>query len=83
MKAWLGQVRRLDTGCRIVRAFKTFSARRINDVRGTVGMPFWQRNYYEHVIRDERSLGRIRDYIVANPARWDEDPENPAARRSR
>ena len=46
-------------------------------------MPFtgrlWQRNYYEHVIRDEKSLNRIREYILTNPARWDSDRENPAA----
>ena len=64
----------------VVRAFKTFSARRINVFRGAVGAPFWQRNYYEHVIRNEESLNRIRQYILDNPARWHEDPENPAVR---
>lgn len=37
----------------------------------------WQRNYYEHVIRNESELNRIREYIGANPARWEEDVENP------
>ena len=37
----------------------------------------WQRNYYEHVIRDEKDLNRIRDYIQSNPSNWDEDEENP------
>jgi len=37
----------------------------------------WQRNYYEHVIRNEHDLERIRAYIAANPACWDQDPENP------
>jgi hypothetical protein len=37
----------------------------------------WQRNYYEHVIRDESSLSRIREYIVHNPASWADDVENP------
>ena len=64
----------------IVRAFKTFSARRINALHNTVGTPFWQRNYYEHVIWNESALDRIRQYIVDNPARWREDPENPAVR---
>ena len=67
----------------VVRAFKTFSARRINAARGAVGTSFWQRNYYEHVIRDEESLDRIRQYVVDNPARWDEDPENPASKNRR
>jgi REP element-mobilizing transposase RayT len=39
----------------------------------------WQRNYYEHIIRDEDSLNSIRQYIVDNPARWAFDRENPAA----
>jgi REP element-mobilizing transposase RayT len=39
----------------------------------------WQRNYYEHVIRDDDSLDRIRQYILDNPARWAFDRENPAA----
>lgn len=37
----------------------------------------WQRNYYEHVIRDEKSLDRIREYIATNPLRWHLDRENP------
>ena len=60
----------------IVRAFKTFSARRINQLRCTPGEPIWQRNYFEHVIRNEQSLTRIRQYIVDNPVRWEFDPEN-------
>src|SRR5262245_21685629 len=39
----------------------------------------WQRNYFEHVIRDEKSLHRIREYIFNNPARWEFDRENTAA----
>lgn len=61
----------------IVRAFKTFSARHINAFQGSVGSPVWQRNYYEHVIRNDESLNRIRQYITDNPSRWHEDPENP------
>ena len=34
---------------------------------------FWQRNYYEHIIRDEQSYLKISDYIVNNPANWDND----------
>jgi len=40
----------------------------------------WQRNYYEHVVRDEESLNRIRQYILDNPARWEFDRENQAAK---
>ncbi len=38
----------------------------------------WQSRYYEHIIRNEESLNRIRDYIISNPATWDEDQENPS-----
>ena len=62
----------------VVRAFKSFSATRINRVRHTEGMPIWQRNYYEHIVRDQREMGRIAGYIEANPINWDEDEENPA-----
>jgi REP element-mobilizing transposase RayT len=61
----------------LIRAFKTFSARRINEARHTPGISIWQRNYYEHVTRNERSLNAIREYIVNNPQRWAEDSENP------
>jgi REP element-mobilizing transposase RayT len=63
----------------IVRQFKTFSALRINEQRGTPGAPVWQRNYYEHIIRTEDSLARIREYIAGNPLRWHLDRENPQA----
>ncbi len=61
----------------IVRGFKSFSAKRINILRGTQGIPLWQRNYYEHVIRDERDLKNKTNYIEANPMLWNEDDENP------
>ena len=61
-----------------VRAFKTFSARRVNELRTTTGRRMWQRGYYEHVIRNEASLDRIRRYIETNPQRWAHDRENPA-----
>ncbi len=57
----------------IVRQFKTFSARRINAHRGTRGTRVWQRNYYEHIIRNRAALDRIRWYIRMNPRRWDGD----------
>lgn len=41
------------------------------------GAPVWQRNYHERVIRDDRALDAIREYIAANPAGWPEDPERP------
>ena len=61
----------------IVRAFKTFSARRINESRRTPGESIWQRNYYNRIIRNEDELNRIREYIIDNPLKWDLDNDNP------
>jgi len=61
----------------IVRSFKAAMSRRANRLAGAGGVFAWQRNYWEHVIRDEESLLRIRRYIAGNPLRWDLDRENP------
>lgn len=57
----------------VVRAFKTFSARRINALRKTQGVALWQRNYYEHIVRHVEDLKHVRDYIIANPGNWESD----------
>ena len=62
----------------IIASFKSATAKRINNLLGTPGAPVWQRNYYEHVIRDENDLLRVCQYIRDNPAKWAEDPDNPA-----
>ena len=62
----------------IIRAFKSLAAIEANRILGSSGRPFWQRNYYEHVIRDEDELNIIRQYIRDNPLKWDLDPDNPA-----
>jgi putative transposase len=54
----------------IIRAYKTAVTARINQLRGTPGEPVWQRNYWEHIIRNERELSRIREYIRNNPLQW-------------
>ena len=63
----------------IIGAFKTISSKQINLHRQTPGTPFWQRGFYEHIIRDEKSLQRIRGYIATNPFRWQLDRENAQA----
>jgi putative transposase len=63
----------------IIGAFKTISTKQINIHRKIPGIPFWQRGFYEHVIRHEEALNRIRDYIATNPLRWELDRENPQA----
>lgn len=61
----------------IIGNFKSVTARRINQIRKSPGEPVWQRNYYDHIIRDEDDLMRVRRYILENPIRWVEDSENP------
>ena len=61
----------------IIRTVKAASTHRIRQTRDLDIV--WQRNYYEHVIRDEESLKRIRQYISDNPLRWELDPENSDA----
>ncbi|MGA9398353.1 MAG: transposase [Anaerolineaceae bacterium] len=60
----------------IIRSFKSSTTLRVNLMNGTPGMPVWQRNYYEHIIREERDWQAISDYIDSNPEKWAEDREN-------
>jgi hypothetical protein len=50
----------------IIRQFKTFSARRINEIRKTPGVSVWQRNYYESIIHGKGNLDKVRNYIFGN-----------------
>jgi putative transposase len=59
----------------IVQNFKSITTRKINQLRHTPGVPVWQHNYYERIIRDEAEWDRIRQYILDNPRRWQEDDE--------
>jgi len=54
----------------VVRGFKSMSGRRVNALRGTLGVAVWQRGFYEHVVRNEEDLNRIREYVAGNPLRW-------------
>jgi REP element-mobilizing transposase RayT len=63
----------------IIGAFKSAVTRRINALRGTPGTQVWQRNYWEHIIRTERTLNAIRRYIAENPLRWHLDRYNLSA----
>ena len=65
---------------RIIQAFKSISTHEyILGIRQRNWKPFigrlWQRNYYEHVIRDENNLNRVQKYIINNPLRWLADGE--------
>jgi putative transposase len=62
----------------IVRGFKAATTKQVNLFRETPGVPFWQRNYWEHVIRDDADLARLRAYIEGNPGKWAEDKYHPS-----
>ncbi len=72
----------------VVHRLKTLTTKRYADgVKHHGWKPFpgrlWQRNYWEHVVRNERELHRIREYISTNPAKWELDrlyhpPSGPA-----
>lgn len=53
----------------LVAGFKSSTARRINLLRGSLGAAVWQRNYHEHVIRNDKELAAITEYILSNPLR--------------
>ena len=62
---------------RLIGAFKTVTTKCLNEIQKTPGSKLWQRNYYEHVVRDEIDLDRIREYIWLNPEQWEYDRNNP------
>jgi REP element-mobilizing transposase RayT len=66
----------------IVAYFKYQSTKEMNHIETKNAITkFWQRNYYEHIIRNEREMDNIWRYIEANPAQWDMDDENPSIKR--
>jgi len=61
--------------------FKSIATKKINILRDAPGTKLWQRNYYEHIIRNEDAMDKIRRYIVNNPLSWSIDqlhPDNPS-----
>ena len=66
---------------KIIAYFKYQTTKLINQKRDSSGSRFWQRNYYEHIIRNEKTLNILRQYIIDNPLRWENDqlhPNNPS-----
>jgi len=63
---------------KVMGYFKMNTAKKINLIRNTPGIPVWQRNYYERVIRNQEELELARNYILKNPVKWEMDKENPA-----
>ncbi|UCH81041.1 MAG: hypothetical protein JSW20_00120 [Nitrospiraceae bacterium] len=70
-------VRPTQTIGSIIRRYTTTTTRQINIIRNTPGMPVWQNNYHEHMIRNEFELHTIRGHIRNNPVHWAFDKDNP------
>ncbi len=64
----------------IVGQFKSATTRQIRRRIPSARTPIWQRNFHDHVIRDQTDLDQIRKYILENPAKWETDRENPLMR---
>jgi putative transposase len=60
----------------IIRGFKSYTARKINELRSMTGEMVWQRSYYEHIIRSDEESIHIGNYILNNAAQWKTDEEN-------
>lgn len=66
----------------IIGAYKSITTKNyVQNIELLNWKPFerslWQRNYYEHIIRDNNELCKIQEYILNNPLKWDSDEENP------
>ena len=66
----------------VIGSYKSAVTRTINRLRPGAATRLWQPNFYEHVIRSDRALDLIRQYILDNPLRWAADEENPAGSRT-
>src|SRR5262245_47862400 len=60
----------------IVRAYKSAVTYAVNAAENQRGAVLWQRNYYDHIIRNDRELNNIRWYIINNPINWQLDRDN-------
>jgi putative transposase len=63
---------------RLIGAFKTVSTKRINKINNTPGAIFWQRNFYDHIIRDDVDYFFVEQYIRLNPILWHFDVNHPS-----
>jgi len=58
---------------KILGKFQQQTSKQINIIRNTPGNKNWQRDFYDHVIRDNNAYQRIKNYIINNPQKWDDD----------
>jgi len=68
-----GRVQRAPTVGDIVRGYKSSVTKQIRQLHENFNLLVWQRNYHEHIIRNEESYLKIAEYIQTNPLRWQED----------
>ena len=61
----------------VVNWYKASATKAILRLEGNREVRVWQRNYYEHIVRDDKDLLRIQEYIAANPYKWADDEYNP------
>jgi putative transposase len=61
----------------IMQNFLSITTRKINQIRNTQGIKCWQRNFHDRIIRNDKELNAIREYIINNPLQWEEDTNNP------
>ena len=66
----------------IIRGFKSTTTKQIRQITNNSKIKIWQRNFYEHIIRTENDLNKIRKYIESNPKMWGRDRNNPNPRKS-
>jgi REP element-mobilizing transposase RayT len=67
----------------IVAYYKYQTTKIINQLRGASPNSVWQRDYYEHIVRNEDDLNEIREYIINNPLKWELDKENPEFQKNK
>ncbi len=72
-----GRPRPAPTLGMVMGFFKSECTKQIRRLTNDPKLEIWQRNYYEHVIRNDRELFEIRQYIENNSAQWELDENNP------
>jgi putative transposase len=65
---------------KIIAYYKYQTTKQINQIRQQIGESFWQRSFYDHIVRNEEELQRIRNYIIDNPLKWELDEYHPLVR---
>ena len=58
---------------KIVGQLKSYTNKKYNDINKTKNLILWQKNYYDHIIRNEKEYQKIWKYIEINPLKWEED----------